>query len=160
MPTPLAQRILDAVAAAVAALTPEVPAGRVFVRAVTELLPERDKLPAIVVSETPGASVDRTRRVARTDTGYPVTVVLADGQNRVQTPAAGKAPAEADWRSGWRERLLGGAGKVVDKTLPGVAESLRVSVDSAVLLDLTQYERANLWYTVVTLRVLCRERDS
>jgi hypothetical protein len=160
MPTPLTQKVLDAAAAAVAALTPEVPGAKVFVRPAGEYDPQRDGCPAVVVCETPGVGLDRTRRIARTDTAYAVTVMLFDAQNRTLKMNAGQTPADPHWRTGWRERLLGGAGKVVDKPLPGVAESLRVSEDSAVLLDLTQYEAANLWVSTVTLRVLCRERDT
>lgn len=160
MPTPLTQRILDAVAAAVATLTEEVPSSRVYVRSAGEYDDKRDGAPALVVCETPGVGVDRTRRIARTDAAYPVTVLLIDAQNRRLKNDAGEPPADPHWRTAWRERLLDGVTRIVDKPLPGVAESLRVTLDAAALIDLTQYEAANLWVSPVTLRVLCRERDT
>lgn len=151
----LVVRVHKAVRAAAVILTPEVPSGRVYRRAVPEFTPERDKLPAILVAPTPGGQETRKRTLSKREVSYPVVVILVDAMNqnpRADDPAA----AVPEWRSGWRDRI----GKELHGTPTagsGFPPEVRmVTPDPNAFLDLSAFELKNLWWSAVPLKVLCR----
>lgn len=156
-PDSLATRCRTAILDLVKGLAPaEVPESQVFHRPAGEFAPKRDLDPdtggAVIVCETPGGSVTTRELLRYRDLTFPVSVILACPQNRVQKVADPNYPAAADWRSKWREAVVA----LTASPLAAVAECRRVSLDAATSLDGTQYESANLWWTAVNLKCLCR----
>ena len=158
MPTPppksLETRVAEAVAAAVAALTPRVPRSQVYVRAAGIFVPDRDKLPSLLVCSTPGQgpSLRRLLRPRRAEVTCFATVILADAQN-ANLKASKAADTDTDWRVAWRVAVVAA---VAGHRLGAVPEVVRVFADAGEALDMSQFESSNLWWSAVTFRAVCR----
>jgi hypothetical protein len=156
MPESLATQCRAAVWALVRTLAAEVPTGQVYNRPTAEFAPARDLAPgtggAVIVCETPGGSVTTRELLRYRDLTFPVSVILACPQNRIQKVGDPERPAGPDWRMQWREAVVA----LTAVPLAGVAGCRRLALDNATSLDGTQYESANLWWTAVNLRCLCR----
>lgn len=160
MPDSLATRVRAAVAELVAGIAAEVPADQVYHRPAGEFSPSRDLAAgtggAVVVFETPGAGVTARELLRVRDLTYPVTVLLVTPQNRTLKTGDPERPTGPDWREVWAEAVVALTGRQTRTPLPSVTECRRLSLESGVALDLTQYEASNLWVKAVSIRCICR----
>ena len=151
---PLETRIAEALAAAVLALTPQVPASQLYLRPAGLFVPDRDKLPALLACVTPGQGVTTRRmlRPGRAEATCFTTVILIDAQNAGVTAAKPVEP-DRDWRAGWRLEVVSAVG---GHPLSAVPEVVRAFAEPGETLDMSQFEASNLWWSAVTFRTLAR----
>lgn len=157
MPTdPVTVQLMQGLGALARSLTGgRVPADRVYVRTAGGVAPERDALPCLVVSPTPGRAADRRKLLGRrgAEAVEYLTVTLVGAADGVATGADPAVPAAPHWRQGWREAFAAAAhGRPAG--LP--AECKRVTPDGDALLDLRAFEAANLYAAAVPVRCLLR----
>jgi hypothetical protein len=159
MPAPLEIRVMNRVLAEAAeAAGANVPADQQYRRDKLAFDPDRDKVPALVVSRSPGRGVaGPTARLRWNEWEFPVTALLID-------TAGGRVKSRDvadDWRADWARTLAEAVGTGSPLNVAGDAESVTevhyASNDPLTILDLTAFEQAGLWVSavpfVVTVRV-------
>ncbi len=130
-----------------------VPAERVFVRVAGEFVPGRDRVPAVLAFETPGSPTTRRHTLSKKEVVYPVTVALVAASDGNPAAADPKDADDPQWRAAWREAFAAAAhGRPAG--LPDAVK--RVTPDGDAILDAGLWERNNLWFAAVPLRVMCR----
>lgn len=157
MPAPLELRVLDRLLARAGEIAgANVPADQQYRRDRLAFDPDRDKLPAIVVSRTPGrGAVGPTPRLQWNEWEFPATAMLIDS-------AGGRLRARGadDWRAAWAPALAEAVGTGSPLRVTGDAESVTevhyATNDPVTVLDLAAFEQAGLWVSVVPFVVTVR----
>lgn len=156
-PDPLDVRVLKAVEATVATLTPVawVPAAQIYRRVVLAFTPGRDLAPAVLIAPTPGRAEERRKTLSKLEVVFPVTVVLVAAADQLPLTADPKKPGDPEWRTVWRQDVTAAFHGPPPDGWP--AEVKRVFPDPDTVIDGSQFERANLWWSAVPIRVLTRQ---
>lgn len=157
MPAPLEIRIHERIrAAAVTVSGANVPEARHYRRDVLAHSTDRDAVPAVVVSRTPGRAIGERIMLACKEYQYPVTALLLDA-------AGGQiaAPTGKDWRVAWAPALLAALDSApnslwVDGDAESVVEIHYADLDALAVLDMSAYEQAGLWQSALSVIVTVR----
>lgn len=155
MPDPLAVQIYSSLGAVAQGLTSsKVPSSRVYLRSVGEFTPERDKTPSILVYQTPGQPIAHRKLLSGVrEVTYPVVVALVDAQDGNPVLSDPKQSADPHWRVSWRDSFL----EAVHGKPAGLpSEVIRIVPSDEVLIDPTQFEIRNLWWSAVPVVVRTR----